>query len=87
MDQRQISQDDFMDVLEINKELEKYMDNISIENDRNISMTAIINATISSIFNNSRSITDVIFYRNVFVSLIDNQIKECIDNTKKSPPN
>lgn len=83
----QIPQDDFMDVLEITKDLQKYMDNISLENGRNIAMTAIINSTINSIFNNSGEIKDVIFYRNVLVELLDSSIKEVQDKTKKNPPN
>jgi DNA-binding phage protein len=75
MDRRNISQDDFMDVMEMTSKIESYLHELLKDNDRNIAFSALIGAFINYMLGQCKTLDEVVFYRNLFMKILDNSIR------------
>jgi hypothetical protein len=70
-----ISQDDLMDVLEMTRKMEEYISTVLSDNDRQLSISALMSASINCMLENCKTLDEVIFYRNIFIQILDNSIR------------
>ncbi len=66
-----IPQDDLMDVMEMTSKIESYILNVLKDNDHNLSMSALMGASVNTMLDKCNTLSEVMFYRNLFVQLID----------------
>lgn len=86
MESPHISQDDIMDVLEMTTKIEKYVNSILNENDKNISMSALISATVNCTLSQCRSLDEIMFYKVFFMELFDDTIRRVKLKLSQKPP-
>lgn len=86
MESPHISQDDIMDVLEMTTKIEKYVNSILNENDKNISMSALISATVNCTLSQCRSLGEIMFYKVFFMELFDESIRRVKLKLSQKPP-
>jgi hypothetical protein len=67
--------DDLQDVMEMTQKIETQISLILAENDLTLSMSALMSATINCMLAQCKSIEQVIFYRNIFMQILDASIK------------
>ena len=70
-----IPQDDLMDVMEMTNKIESYIANVLKDNDRNLAMSALMSACINSMLFQCKTLDEVVFYRNLFMQILDNLIR------------
>ena len=70
-----IPQDDLMDVMEMTNKIESYIANVLKDNDRNLAMSALMSACINSMLCQCKTLDEVVFYRNLFMQILDNLIR------------
>jgi hypothetical protein len=74
MDDSPISQDDIIDVVEMTQKLEDYFERLFYDNEQNLAMSAVMNACASTIFNQSKTLKEVLFYIDIFMQILDDGI-------------
>lgn len=74
MELPQIPQDDLMDVMEITEKLEEYISTIFKDHDKNLSVSALMSATINCLLAQCKTLDEVMFYRNLFIQTLDSTI-------------
>jgi len=74
MDLSQISRDDLLDVMEMTRKIESYIDRILKGNDKNLGMSALMSATVNAVLSQCSTIQEIHMYRNIFVSIFDSSI-------------
>ncbi len=82
MEKMPISQDDLLDVMEMTNKMETYISSVLHENDRNLAISALMSASINCMLGQCKTLDEVVFYRNLFMQILDSsiqsiQIKEC----------
>lgn len=75
MENPNVPQDDVLDVMEMNEKLEAAMSNILNGNEMDLSMSALMSATINCILGQCNTLNEAFFYRNIFVSIFDKSIR------------
>lgn len=75
MDDQEISHDDLMDVLEMTQGLEKSISSVLDGNSRNLSLSALMSASINGIISQCATLDEVVLYRNIFIQMFDKSIK------------
>lgn len=70
-----ISNDDLQDVYEMTLKMERCISATMKENDENLAMSALMSATINSIFAQCKTLDDVLKFRNIFFSIFDSNIR------------
>lgn len=70
-----IPQDDLIDVMEMTRKIEANIAQILKDNDLNLAMSALMSAFINSILAPCRTLDEVVFYRNLFVQILDKTIR------------
>ena len=85
MELSHIPQDDLMDVMEIAIKIEEYVFDMIEDIPRNISMSALMSASINCMLMQCKTLPDVLFYRNIFTQILDEAIA-CIDIKREDRP-
>ena len=80
-----IPRDDLTDVMEMTSKIECYIANVLKDNDRQLAMSALMSSTINSMLGLCRTLEEVMFYRNLFVQILDCSIRT-IEIKKPEPP-
>ena len=75
MEPPSIPQDDLIDVMEMTQKIEGYIYATIKGNDRNLSMSALMSASINSMLGQCSTLSEVLFYRNLFVQILDESIR------------
>lgn len=73
---RDISQDDIQDVTEMTNKLENYISSVLANNELDLAMSALMSATINSIIAQSKTVGEIVHYRNAMLKIIDSAIHE-----------
>ena len=80
-----IPQDDRMDVMEMTNKMEGYITHVLKDNERNLAMSALMSATINCMLGQCSTLDEVMFYRNLFMQILDSSIRT-IEIKKPEPP-
>jgi len=75
MEMPHIPHDDLMDVMEMTNKMEMYISNVLQENDRNLAMSALMSASINCMLGQCKTLDEVVFYRNLFMQILDSSIR------------
>lgn len=87
MELPEIPQDDFMDVMEMTNTIEAFVINILRENDRDLAMSAMMSATVNGMISQCQTLDEVMFYRNLFIQILNISIQTIqIENLEPPPP-
>lgn len=86
MDVPSISQDDLMDVMEMAEKIEKGIAEILIGNEHALAMSSLMSASINSMLAQCKSLDQILFYRNLFVQILDISIKAIHIKDSEKPP-
>lgn len=70
-----IPRDDLMDVMEMTNKIESYISGVLKDNDRNLAMSALMSASINSMLSQCKTLNEVMFYRNLFMQILDSSIR------------
>lgn len=70
-----IPRDDLMDVMEMTNKIESYISGVLKENDRNLAMSALMSASINNMLSQCKTLNEVMFYRNLFMQILDSSIQ------------
>lgn len=70
-----IPRDDLMDVMEMTNKIESYISGVLKDNDRNLAMSALMRASINSMLSQCKTLNEVMFYRNLFMQILDSSIR------------
>jgi len=70
-----VPQDDLMDVIEMTNKIESYIMHILKDNEMNLSMSALMSASINCLLGRCTTLSEVVFYRNLFVQILDSSIR------------
>jgi hypothetical protein len=80
----QIPQDDLMDVMEMTQKIEKYIMRVLRDQDPQLAFSALISATINCLFAQCKTFEEVVFYRSLFMEILDRSIRQIkIKNSEK----
>ena len=71
-----IPQDDLLDVMEMTQKLENYIGRLLRGNELTLGISALMSATINSMLSQCKTLDEVIFYRNIFMQIFDNSIRQ-----------
>ena len=72
----QIPHDDLLDVSEITMKIEKYIAKSLFGHSQDISMSALMSATINSLTKQCCTIEELVFHRNLFIQILDDTIRQ-----------
>jgi hypothetical protein len=72
----EISQDDLLDVMEMTQTLEFLISDTLRGNQQSLAISALISASLNSLFSQARTMDDVKYYRDLFVDVMDEQVKK-----------
>jgi hypothetical protein len=86
MDGPQIPHDDLMDVMEMTNKIESYVNHVLKDNDCNLAISALMSACINRMLAQCNTLTEVMFYRNLFVQILDNSIRTIRIQGPQKPP-
>ena len=75
MEPPNISSDDLIDVMEMTSKIESHISNIFQDNDKNLAMSAFMSATSNSMIAQCKTLDEVVFYRNLFVIILDSSVR------------
>lgn len=75
MDAHSIPHDDLLDVMEMTQKIEAHILETIKGHDRNLSMSALMSGCINAVLIQCTTLDDVMFYRNLFVEILDNTIR------------
>ena len=81
----QIPQDDLIDITEMTQKIEDCIFVILKDADVHIAISALMSATINTLIAQCDNLSEVKFFRNLFVKALDNSIK-IIQTTKPGKP-
>ncbi len=79
------SQDDLIDITEMTDKIQSYTHNIVKDNDQHIVMSALMSASISSFMNHCETLEEVAHFGAIFVSLLDDAIRNVLIDEEESP--
>lgn len=83
MDFSSISQDDLTDVTELAEKLENYIFEMLEGNERNISISVLMSASINCMLSQCDTLHEVVLYRDLFVQILDASIRTIHVKKKK----
>lgn len=75
MENKPVSQDDLLDVMEMTSKLENYISQILKDNELTLAMSALMSATINCMLGQCKTLDEVVFYRNIFAQIFDSSIR------------
>lgn len=75
MDGPMVPQDDLLDVMEMTQKLENYISKVLKENDLTLAMSALMSASINCTIAQCTTLSEVMFYRNIFAQIFDASIR------------
>jgi hypothetical protein len=81
-----IPQDDLMDVLEMTNKIEAYIHQVLKDNERNLALSALMSSCINCMLGQCHTLDEVVFYRNLFVQILDNSIRTIRIQGPEKPP-
>lgn len=81
-----IPQDDLMDVMEMTNKMEGYITHVLKDNERNLAMSALMSATINCMLGQCSTLDEVVFYRNLFMQILDSSIRTIQIKPPERPP-
>ncbi len=81
-----IPQDDLIDVMEMTNKIETYISDVLKDNDRNLAMSSLMSSTINCMLSQCKTLNEVIFYRNLFMQILDSSIKNIRIQGTQHPP-
>ena len=81
-----IPQDDLMDVMEMTNKMEGYITHVLKDNERNLAMSALMSATINCMLGQCSTLDEVVFYRNLFMQILDSSIRTIQIKTPERTP-
>lgn len=81
-----VPQDDIVDVIELATKIENHVNDILMENDMNLAMSALISATINCTLSQCKSLDEVVFYKDIFMKLFDDSIRQVKLKLSQKPP-
>jgi hypothetical protein len=70
-----VPQDDLLDIMELTQKLESRIAHVLKHNEQTIAMSALMSATINSVLGQCKTLAQVMFYRNVFMQIFDDSIR------------
>jgi hypothetical protein len=68
MTNRPVTRDDLQDVMEMTQKLEEYISRVLGENETQLAMAALMNASVNSIIAQCRSFEEVSLYRSLLIN-------------------
>jgi hypothetical protein len=71
-----VPQDDLLDVMEMTKKIEGYITRVLKNNDFNLAMSALMSASINCMFAQCNTLDEIVFYRNLFMQILDSSIRQ-----------
>ena len=74
MDIHNVSRDDLLDVMEMTKKIETYVERVLKGNEKNLGMSALMSATVNCVLSQCSTIQEIQMYRNIFVQIFDGSI-------------
>jgi hypothetical protein len=86
MEQPHIPRDDLIDVMEMTNKLESYISNVLKDNERNLALSALMSSCINSMLAQCSTLDEVVFYRNLFVQILDSSIRIIRIQGPRQPP-
>ncbi len=82
-----ISQDDLTDVIEMTDKIEVYINTILDGNQQSLAMSALMSSSINCMLGQCETLSEVMFYRNLFIQILDSSIKQIqVKGPEKQPP-
>jgi hypothetical protein len=72
-----IPQDDLMDVMEMTQKIENYICKTLKGNEHKLAMSALMSSSVNCMLGQCKNLDEVIFYRNLFMQILDTSIR-CI---------
>jgi hypothetical protein len=75
MEPRTVPQDDLLDVTEMTQNLEASISQILRENELSLAMSALMSAFINVMIAQCDTFDEVVFYRDIFMQILDNSIR------------
>lgn len=81
----QIPQDDLMDVMEMTQRIEKYITKVLNDQDPNLAISALMSASINCLFAKCTTVHEVVFFRNLFVEILDRSVRQMVESKPKKP--
>ena len=85
-DQPHIYADDLMDVMEMTHKIEKYITRVINDQDISLAMSSLMSASINCIFAQCKTFDEVVFYRNLFMEIMDRSIRQMKIKKPEKPP-
>lgn len=80
-----IPQDDLIDVMEMADEIESSIENILHGNQHTLGMSALMSASINCMLGSCHTLNEVMFYRNIFMQILDSSIRDIQIRGPNSP--
>jgi hypothetical protein len=75
MEHPQVPQDDLMDIMEMTNKLEQFISDTLQGYPNTLAVSALMSAVINSLLAQCQSLNHVLYYRNIFVLMLDGAIK------------
>lgn len=70
-----IPQDDLMDVMEMTSKIETYICTLLRDNDSTVGISALMSGSINAMIAQCKNLEEVLFYRNLFIQILDISIR------------
>jgi hypothetical protein len=70
-----IPQDDLIDVMEMTNKIEEYVYHVLKDNETSLALSALMSACINCTLDQCSTLDEVLFYRNLFVQILDSSIR------------
>lgn len=85
-DEDQIPEDNIMDVLEMTYKLQTYMSHVLRDNQLDLALSSLMNASINTMILRCSSLDELVSYRNLFVQMLDDSIRSIQTESLENPP-
>lgn len=72
-----IPPDDLIDIAQLTESIENCIYHILEDNDLNLAFSSLISAFINYLIDQCSTLDEIIYYRNLFVKIIDYSISRC----------
>jgi hypothetical protein len=81
----QVPQDDLMDVMEMTQKIEKYISRTLKDQDQLLAISALISASVNSLWLQCKSFDEILYYRNMLMEVLDRSIHLMHSNGPDKP--
>ena len=70
-----VPRDDLIDVMEMTSKIESHISQILHDQEKSLAISALMSASINSLIAQCKTFDEVVFYRNLFVQILDSSIR------------